>query len=263
MSVMSDVVAQDRTASTSGGVRVLGMGYAALAYAIGMAAMAGLVCFSFNIPVPRAVDVGPAGSVGFNLGIDLLLIALFGIQHSVMARPWFKRHLTRSVPEPLERATFVLATALVILPLLLFWRPVPGELFSVTNETARALLWGVAACGWILVVVSTFLIDHFELFGLRQAWVWMRGRAFETATFKEWSLYRIVRHPMQLGILIALWATPDLTVSRLVFAGGFTVYVLIGLGHEERALEEQFGDRYRDYQARVPFLIPGLKPRNR
>ena len=259
MSVMTDVVANGRAVSPSATVRVFGMAYAVLAYAIGMAAMAGIVAFSFNVPVPRAVDVGPVGSTGVALGIDVLLIALFGIQHSVMARPWFKRWLNRHVPEPLERATYVLATALVIVPILFLWRPVPGELFSVSNEAARGILWGLAGCGWLIVVVSTFLIDHFELFGLRQAWTWLRGRLFETATFREWSLYRIVRHPMQLGVLIGLWATPDLTVSRVVFAGGFTVYVLIGLWHEERALAAQFGDRYRDYQARVPFLIPGLK----
>mgnify|MGYP000107881149 CR=1 FL=1 len=133
----------------------------------------------------------------------------------------------------------------------------------LSGEKARAVLWGLAACGWIMVVVSTFLIDHFELFGLRQAWAWLRGREFKTATFREWSLYRIVRHPMQLGVLIGLWATPDLTTSRLVFAGGFTAYVLLGLRYEERALAAQFGDRYHDYRARVPFLIPGLRRRIR
>jgi protein-S-isoprenylcysteine O-methyltransferase Ste14 len=263
VNVMTDVLAHGRPETPSGAVRLAGMAYAVFAYAIGMTAMAGIVAFCFNVPVPRAVDVGPVSAPAMALGIDVLLIALFGIQHSVMARPWFKRWLTRLVPEPLERATYVLATALVILPLLFFWRPVPGTLLSVSGEEARAALWGLAALGWIIVVVSTFLIDHFELFGLRQAWVWLRGREFETATFKEWSLYRIVRHPMQLGVLIGLWATPDLTVSRLVFAGGFTAYVLIGLWHEERSLAAQFGDRYRDYQARVPFLVPGLRRRIR
>ena len=260
---MTDALADGtpRYASTAG--RVLGMAYAVLAYAVGMAAMAGLIAFSFNVPVPRAVDLGPASSFGTALGVDVLLLALFGVQHSVMARPWFKRWLTGRLPEPLERATYVLATALVIVPILFLWRPVPGQFLSVSGEAARAFLLGLAGCGWIIVIVSTFLVDHGELFGLRQAWVWLRGRVFETASFREWSLYRLVRHPMQLGVLIGLWATPDLTISRLVFAGGFTVYVLIGLWHEERALAAQFGDRYRDYQQRVPFLIPRLKPRIR
>ncbi len=261
MNVMTNfaVTKGDMPAATTR--RVFGMLYAVACYGIGMAALAGFVAFAFNIPVPRAVDVGPAGPVGLAIGVDLLLIALFGIQHSVMARPRFKAWLTQHVPAPLERATYVLATAFVLLPVLFFWRPLPGELFSVSNETLRAALWGLAVLGWVMVVVSTFLIDHFELFGLRQGWNWMRGTPFVSAPFRIRSLYRAVRHPMQLGILIALWATPDLTVSRLLFAGGFTLYVLVGLWHEERGLVAHFGDRYRDYQAQVPFIVPGLKRR--
>ncbi len=258
---MTDLAVKDVPGGGAKAVRVSGMFYALACYAVGMAAIAGLAAFAFNIPVPRAVDIGPSGPASLALGVDLLLIALFGVQHSVMARPRFKAWLTRFVPAPLERATYVLATALVIVPILFFWRPLPGELFSVTHETLRAALWGLAAVGWVIVVVSTFLIDHFEQFGLRQAWCWMRGREFVPPPFRIYSLYRLVRHPMQLGVLIALWATPDMTVSRILFAGGFTLYVLVGLWHEERGLVAYFGDRYRDYQAQVPFIVPGLKRR--
>lgn len=238
---------------------VPGMAYALFAYSVGMAAVAGIAAFCFNIPVPRAVDVGPAGPIMAAVLVNLGLIALFGIQHSVMARDGFKRRLTAWVPEPLERATYVLATALVILPILFFWRPIPVEIFSVSNETLRAALWSLAGVGWLIVVITTFLIDHGELFGLRQAWCWMRGKAFVPPPFQIRSFYRVVRHPMQLGVLIGVWATPDLTVGRLLFAGALTAYVVIGLWFEERSLVARFGDRYRDYQAQVPFLIPRLK----
>ena len=188
--------------------------------------------------------------------VDLALIALFGLQHSVMARRGFKAWMTRHVPMHLERSTYLVATSLVLGILMAFWQPLPGHLWNVEEGLLASTLTGIALGGWGLVLLTTFLINHADLFGLRQVWLNARNLPYTPVEFKAPWLYRWIRHPMQLGVLIGLWCTPSMTVSHLLLSGGMTAYVLIGLMYEERDLERQFGERYRAYQRSTPKLIP-------
>lgn len=231
--------------------------YGLAAYAIGMAALAYFIGFSANLVVPRSVDVGPAAPWPVALAIDLLLLALFGLQHSVMARQGFKRWWTRLVPAAVERSTYLVATALALAALFVFWRPIPAPmLWQADDPAVVALLWGLFALGWVLVVLSSFLIDHFELFGLRQVYLRLRERGAASAEFRTPLLYRHVRHPLYLGLLTSLWAVPSMSAGRALLALGLTAYILVGVFFEERDLVRQFGERYRLYQARVGMLIP-------
>ncbi|MEM1178520.1 MAG: methanethiol S-methyltransferase [Acidobacteriota bacterium] len=206
---------------------------------------------------------GPGGGLSLApaMAINLALIALFGVQHSIMARPRFKAWLTRHLPAAAERATFVLATNLVLITTFIAWQPLPQTLWSVDNSALRSILWAAFATGWAIVLLSSFLINHFELFGLQQAFHHLKRRLAAPAEFRTPLLYRLVRHPLMTGLLIAFWAAPDLSLGRLLFASGMTVYIVIGVAHEEKDLVAAFGERYRDYQRRVPAMIPGLKPR--
>jgi methanethiol S-methyltransferase len=188
--------------------------------------------------------------------IDLGLVVGFGLQHSVMARQWFKRMWTRVVPEPVERATYVLAASLALGTLMTFWQPLPRVLWTVHGTIGGAVAWGVFAFGWATVLFTTFLIDHFELFGLRQAWSYAIGRRIPEATFKTPNVYRLVRHPMQLGFIIAFWAAPVMSADRFALAVLLTGYIVTALIFEERDLVTTFGDEYRQYQERVPRLLP-------
>jgi methanethiol S-methyltransferase len=188
--------------------------------------------------------------------VDLALLSLFGLQHSVMARASFKRRWTRIVPQPIERSTYVLLASLALLLLFWQWQPLPGVVWSVANPTGVALIRALFGLGWLLALVSTFLIDHFALGGLRQVWEQLRGGPTAPAPFRTPSLYRVVRHPMMLGLLIAFWATPHMTAGRLIFALGMTAYILVGVSYEERDLLRAFGAAYRAYRAQVPMLIP-------
>jgi len=225
-------------------------------YALAQLALAYLVGFVGNVGVPGSIDSGPAGATASALAVDLGLVALFGLQHSVMARPGAKARLLRVVPAALERAVYVAASAAALLAIFALWRPLPEPVWSVAHPAARAALWGLFVGGWGVAVAATFAIDHFELFGLRQAWRHRRAEPHVPAPFQTPALYRMVRHPMQLGTLLGLWATPAMSRGHLLFAGAMTVYVLVGLRLEERDLVRTFGDRYRAYQARVPMLIP-------
>jgi len=209
--------------------------------------------------LPRWHDA--VASLWLAAAIDLALVLGFGLQHSIMARPWFKRTWTRVVPQPVERATYVLAASAMLGCLIAFWQPLPGAVWAVTAPVPAAILWGLFAFGWLTVLVTTFLIDHFELFGLRQAWTFATGRSMPDATFKTPSAYRLVRHPMQLGFMIALWAAPVMTFDRLALALSLTAYILTALIFEERDLVAAFGEEYRRYQSRVPKLLPRLWPR--
>jgi protein-S-isoprenylcysteine O-methyltransferase Ste14 len=191
--------------------------------------------------------------------INLALVLGFGLQHSAMARPAFKRVWTRIVPEPAERATYVLAASLTLLALMVFWRPMPGVIWAVHGAAGTAILWGVFAFGWATVLYTTFLMDHFELFGLRQAWAYAIGRTLPDPTFKTPNVYRLVRHPMQLGFIIAFWAAPIMTIDRLAVAVLLTGYITIALYFEERDLVTIFGGEYRRYQERVPRLLPRFR----
>ena len=190
--------------------------------------------------------------------INTLLIALFGVQHTVMARPTFKKWWTRFVPEPIERSTYVLFTNAALILLFWQWQPMGGIVWDVANPLGRAVLYGLFAFGWLTVLVTTFLINHFDLFGLRQVWLYLRGKRYTNLGFKMPGPYRIVRHPLYVGWLTAFWATPTMTAAHLLFAVGMTIYILVAIQFEERNLVEYFGQQYEDYRRRVPMFVPRL-----
>lgn len=220
-----------------------------------------LVLFVADLWLPQSIDrsIWPPLPPLLAAAIDIGLIALFGLQHSVMARAGFKRRLARLVPPPLERSLYVLVTSLVLAVLMLFWQPVTLPVWQVGSIYLDSLLWALFGLGWLIVVASTYMIDHWELFGINQTLRAWRGTAAPVAEFCTPGLYRMVRHPLYAGFLLAFWATPLMTAGHLLFATGMTVYVLVGMAHEERDLLRLFGDRYRDYRRRVPALLPGLK----
>lgn len=205
--------------------------------------------------VPKTIDTGAPGPLGIALAINVLLLGVFAIQHSVMARPAFKRWWTRVVPQPVERTTYVLLASLALLLLFWQWRPMTETVWSV-GGTGGIVLQAVFWLGWGLVLVSTFLINHFELFGLRQVVARMLGQSIPAPVFRTPFLYKRVRHPIYLGFLLAFWATPTMTTGHLLFAVGTTGYILVGIWLEERDLVEMFGDEYRRYREKVSMLIP-------
>ncbi|TRW14639.1 methanethiol S-methyltransferase [Glacieibacterium frigidum] len=234
------------------------LAFAVAAYAVFFATFLYLIGFVAGLPgLPRTIDTGPVVAVPVAAAIDLGLIALFGAQHSLMARPAFKRAWTRTVPEPIERSVYVLIASLLLILLMTIWHPIPGDLWRVEG-TAALVLWVVCGIGWGLVLLSTFLLNHFELFGLRQAYFHLRGRLAGPAEFHQPLLYRIVRHPLYLGFIIAFWATPAMSWGHLLFAAGMTAYILIAIPIEERDLVAALGPAYEDYQRRVGALVPGV-----
>jgi methanethiol S-methyltransferase len=235
--------------------------YSVLSYAGFLAVFVYFILFTTGLVVPKTVDDGASASVLLALLIDGSLLLLFGLQHTVMARPAFKARMTKLIPPNSERSTFVLATSLCLALLIVGWTPPQGVLWHTNDPVATALLWSVCAGGWALLFVSTFLIDHFELFGLKQSWLRVRRvKPVETA-FRTPALYRVVRHPMMLGFLLGFWATPHMTVSHFVLASGMTLYILVGIAFEERDLVRRFGASYLRYQRTVPKLIPGFSAR--
>ncbi|MCC6608395.1 MAG: isoprenylcysteine carboxylmethyltransferase family protein [Burkholderiales bacterium] len=231
--------------------------YGVVAYGIGVAVLVYLIGFSGDVLVPASVDRGTASSLAEALGIDVLLLGLFAVQHSVMARRSFKRWWTRIVPRPVERSTYVLAVSLVLALLFWEWRPIAAPIvWRIENAAATQLLWAIFWLGWALVLVSTFLINHFELFGLHQVFARLTGREMPAPQFKTPLLYRYVRHPLYLGILLSLWAVPMMTAGHLLFSAGLSAYILAGIWFEERDLVAQFGERYRRYATAVGMLLP-------
>jgi protein-S-isoprenylcysteine O-methyltransferase Ste14 len=236
---------------------VISFAYGLAAYAAGVAALLYFIAFSANLGVPRSVDLGAGAPWPAALFNDLLLLALFGLQHSVMARRGFKRWWTRFVPPALERSTYLLATAAVLALLFRFWLPIEApQVWHVEQRAGVVLLWSLFGLGWLLVLLSTFMINHFELFGLQQVWARLTGRAAPESQFRTPLLYRFVRHPLYLGLLLGLWAGPEMSAGRLLLAAGFSAYILVGIGFEERDLVAQFGERYRRYRAEVGMLLP-------
>jgi methanethiol S-methyltransferase len=238
--------------------RLLSIGYGAACYVIFLAAFLYSIAFVGGFGVPRTVDSGIDASVGEAIVVNVLLLGLFAVQHSVMARPVFKRWWTRLVPRTIERSTYVLLSSLALFLLFWQWRTMPAVIWHVTWAPGRIALWGLFALGWITVLLSTFLIDHFDLFGLRQVYLAWRGTPYTNLEFRESLLYRVVRHPLMLGFLIAFWAIPTMTAGHLLFAFATTGYILIAIQLEEHDLVAALGDRYRDYRARVPMIVPGL-----
>lgn len=238
--------------------RAVNMVIAVTCYTIFFATFLYLIAFVGNLPgVPTTVDRGPGTPPLVAALIDLALIAGFGMQHSVMARPAFKAWWTRIVPQALERSAYVLAASAMLILLFAFWHPLPGVLWSVSGIPAIAL-WALFLTGWLIVLLSTFLLNHFELFGLKQAWINLTAHNAAAPEFRTPFFYRLVRHPLYLGFFIAFWATPVMTYSHLLLAVGMSVYMLIAIPIEEGDLIDVFGDRYRDYQRRVGRLLPKL-----
>ena len=238
--------------------RALTLAYALAAYAFFFVVFLYAIAFVGDLPVPRTIDAGPASPVGSALVIDVLLLGVFAVQHSVMARPAFKRAWTRVVPASVERSTYVVASSLALALLFWGWRPIGGAVWNLTGSAALAL-WGLFILGWLVVLASTFMLSHFELFGLTQAWAAFRDRAAPVMAFRTPLLYGLVRHPIMLGFVIAFWATPRMTLGHLLFALATTGYILIALQFEEADLTAVFGQAYADYRQRTPMLIPFLK----
>jgi protein-S-isoprenylcysteine O-methyltransferase Ste14 len=242
--------------------RPLSLLFAVICYAIFFAVFLYLIGFVGDFAVlPKTVDV-PATSIGMGAAIiiDIALIALFGVQHSVMARQGFKRAWTKIIPRYIERSVYVLVTSIVLMLMYLFWQPIPAQVWSVENSAAANVLWVLFWLGWGTILISTFLINHFELFGLQQAWDHMRGNEFAPPRFRTPFLYKWVRHPMMLGFFFAFWAIPQMTAGHLVLAIGMSAYILIAIQYEERDLVTFLGPEYENYRGRVGMLIPRLRP---
>lgn len=236
--------------------------YGLVAYAAFLVTFLYAVGFVSGFVVPKAINSGAGAPLGEALAVNVALLGLFGLQHSVMARQGFKKKWTRIVPRPLERSTFVFFTCAVLGLIFWQWRPVTDVVWQVDYPAANAGLWSLAALGWVIVLVSTFVIDHFELFGLRQVYLYARGREARPPTFKVSALYRYVRHPLMLGFLVAFWATPRMTLGHLIFAAVTSAYVLVAIQIEERDLVRFHGQAYADYRKRVPMLVPFLRRRS-
>lgn len=243
-------------------LRAAGLAFSVIAYAIFFATFLYLIAFVGDLPLaPLTVDRGPEASVAAAAAIDLVLIALFGLQHSVMARPGFKRMWTRIVPVPMERSVYVLAASLMLILLFMAWRPIPGTVWDLTGTAFELPLWLLFGAGWVIVLVSTFLINHFELFGLQQAWFNLRGRAAAAPQLRQPLFYRWVAHPLYSGFFLAFWATPQMSYGHLLLASGMSVFMLIAIQLEERDLTDLFGEAYARYRRGVGMLLPKFRGR--
>jgi methanethiol S-methyltransferase len=235
--------------------------YGSVSYLIFLFTFLYAIAFVGGFAVPRQLD-GPSGSsLPAAIAIDCALLILFAVQHSLMARRWFKERWIQIVPWAIERSTYVLCASLALLLLFWQWRPIGIEIWSVQNVTARAVLWSLFAFGWATVLIVTFLINHFDLFGLRQVWLPLIGRPYEPIAFRTPWPYRFVRHPLYLGFLFAFWMTPTMTLAHLVFAVATTAYIVLAIQFEERDLVSEYGQTYEKYRQRVPMLIPGRSAR--
>jgi protein-S-isoprenylcysteine O-methyltransferase Ste14 len=258
----------DGPACTVGGhacptTKALSLSYGLIAYAVFFVTFLYAVGFVGNLVVPKSIDSGAVVPAGEAVAVNVLLLGLFAVQHSVMARPVFKRRWTRLVPPHVERSTYVLATSVVLILLFWQWRPLPGVVWAVEHPAA-AVLWVLFGVGWAVVLISTFLIDHFDLFGLRQVILYARGVPYTSPPFRTPALYRVVRHPIMLGFLIAFWSAPAMTWGHLLFAATTTAYILVGVLLEERDLGTALGHPYEEYRRQVGMIVPWVgrsKPR--
>ena len=236
--------------------RILFFAYGSFSYLIFLGTFLYAIGFIGNFGVPRTLDGVASGPLIVSFAIDAALLTLFAVQHSVMARKWFKQWWTRFVPQPIERSTYVLFSSVALILLFTFWQPLGGVVWSVENPTGRLLLRGLFAFGWALVLISTFLINHFDLFGLRQVWRYLLGQPCNTLPFATPGPYRLVRHPLYVGWLFAFWMTPVMTLAHLLFSVATTVYILLAIQFEERDLMREHGDAYEKYRRSVPMLLP-------
>ena len=232
--------------------------YGVSAYLIFFATFLYAIGFIGGFAVPTSLDGAATDPLGKALAINVALLGVFAVQHSVMARKWFKDWWTRIIAKPLERPTYVLLSSLALALMFWQWRPIGITVWSVEDATARAILWTLFAFGWTLVLVSTFLINHFDLFGLRQVWLYLRGRPYSALGFTTPGPYRMVRHPLYVGWFFAFWATPTMTLSHLVFAMATAAYILLAIQFEERDLVREYGKTYEEYRRHVPMLIPRM-----
>lgn len=239
-------------------MRVLAVVYGAICYLLFLAVFLVLMAFVGNFGLPRTIDAGDTIAAPWAAVVNLGLIVLFGLQHSVMARPAFKRWWTRFVPQAIERSTYVLASVVVTTLVMLLWQPIPYVVWDAPAGLVRYALWGLFFFGWLMVPAVTLLLNHFDLFGLRQVWLHHRGEQNTSLAFRTPGLYAWVRHPLYIGWMIAFWATPTMTVGHLLFAIGMTTYMLIAVQFEERDLVAHFGDEYVSYQKRVGMFVPKL-----
>ena len=236
--------------------RILFFLYGVACYLVFFGTLLYAIGFIGNFGVPTALDGPATDPLATALAINTGLLGLFAVQHSVMARKWFKQRWTRIVPQLIERSTYVLFSSVALILLFWQWRPMGGEVWSVENPTGALLLRGLFAFGWALVLVSTALIDHFELFGLRQVWLYLRGRPYTGRAFVTPGLYRLVRHPLYVGWLFTFWMTPTMTLAHLVFAVATASYILIAIQFEEHDLVHEYGELYEEYRRGVPMLVP-------
>ena len=243
--------------------RIAILGYGIVAYLLFLVSFCYAIAFVGGFLVPQTVDsgIGDGTPAAVAIAINTALLGLFAVQHSVMARPWFKRWWARFVPRPIERSTYVVLAGVALLLLYWQWRTLPAVIWHVEAPAARVAVWTLFWAGWGTILAATFMIDHVELFGLRQVLTAWRGTAEQEGGFRATLLYRLVRHPLMLGFLVAFWATPTMTLGHLLFAAGTTGYILIAIQLEERDLVATLGDSYRVYRRSVPMLVPGTRPR--
>jgi len=239
--------------------RVIALLFGLASYVVFFGTFLYAIGFVDGLVVPKTIDSGAVVGVGEALVINLLLLSSFAIQHSVMARQGFKRWWTRIVPHSVERSVYVLLASLILIAVFTHWRPMPDVVWSISNPALAQAILGLSFVGWAIVLVSTLLINHFELFGLRQVFANLVGREIPAPQFRTPAFYKVVRHPLYLGFVIAFWAAPTMTVGHLLFAAVTTAYILVAIIFEERDLIAAFGDEYRAYKQRVAMIVPFLK----
>ena len=237
--------------------RISFFGFGLFAHAMFLVVFAYMAAFVGGFLVPWTID-SPATTAPLPvaLAVNLLLLGAFGVQHSVMARPGFKKWWTQFVPQPIERSVYVMISNLLVIAMFLWWQPIDIVIWNITNPVARGAMWGLFAAGWVLIPAASLLINHFDLFGTRQVWLHLVGKPYAHLPFRTPMLYRLVRHPLYVGWTIAFWAIPTMTVGHLMFASVLTLYMLIAIRFEERDLVAHFGEVYENYRRRVPMMIP-------
>jgi protein-S-isoprenylcysteine O-methyltransferase Ste14 len=239
--------------------KILSLVFALISYLAFFGTILYAIGFTGNLVVPKTIDSAPEVPLVPAITVNASLLILFALQHSLMARPAFKQVWTRIVPVHLERSIYVLLASLCLMLLMWQWQPIGGVVWSTTNETVQTVLLVSYLLGWSLVFISTFLINHFDLFGLRQAWLYAMGKPYRQLPFRIPALYKMVRHPLYLGFLIAFWSTPVMTIAHLLFALLTTGYILTAIQFEEKDLINEFGNQYSDYKKSVPMILPFRK----